>query len=186
MNNTSSVEYNILSPQEKNNIAGAVIMKILDKKIAAKKKGVAEFSDLTRPFNPNFFPIYTNSFNENNNIFMKYNGVFSHLYDSAHKNGDLVVPFRNEKDKNKVNKDIEKRKSKINDLKMKFEIKNRPPPFLAIESTSNMNTQQNINIESNVINIPIINNTLVINNDSKKINVINPPVSNINAVKINK
>ena len=89
MNNKSSVEYNILMPTERNTIAGAMIMKVMDKKIATKKKGVGEFSDLTRPFNPNYSQQYQTAIFEDNHIFKKYNGIFSYLYDSAHKNGGI-------------------------------------------------------------------------------------------------
>jgi hypothetical protein len=94
MNNRSSVNYNILSNDDKTN-SGAVVLKILDKKITNKKKGVAEIVDLGRPFHSNFNKKYHELVNDNKNIFHVYNGIFSHMYDAAHRNGNIVVPFRN-------------------------------------------------------------------------------------------
>jgi hypothetical protein len=96
MNNRSSVTYNILANGE-NSSSGAMVLKILDKKLTNKKKGVAEFSDLTRPFFPNINEKYHQYYNENKNIFHVYNGIFSHMYDAAHRNGNIVIPFRNNK-----------------------------------------------------------------------------------------
>jgi hypothetical protein len=94
MNNRSSVNYNILS-NDNNPTSGALVLKILDKKITNKKKGVAEIVDLTRPFNPNVSKKYVQTVNDNNSVFHRYNGIFSHMYDAAHRNGNIVVPFRN-------------------------------------------------------------------------------------------
>lgn len=94
MNNRSSVTYNILN-NDSNSASGAIIVKMLDKKVTNKKKGVAEITDLTRPFHPNFNRNYKDYLNENPKIFNAYNGIFSHMYDAAHRNGNIVVPFRN-------------------------------------------------------------------------------------------
>lgn len=94
MNNRSSVTYNILS-NDNNPVSGAVVLKILDKKLTNKKKGVAEFSDLTQPYNSNINHKFRNYYDDNKNIFHVYNGIFSHMYDAAHRNGNIVVPFRN-------------------------------------------------------------------------------------------
>ncbi len=94
MNNRSSVTYNILS-NDKNDLSGAVVLKMMDKKLNNKKKGVAEFSDLTRAYNPNINRKFRENHETNPNIFHVYNGIFSHMYDAAHRNGNIVVPFRN-------------------------------------------------------------------------------------------
>ncbi len=94
VNNRSSVTYNILS-HDQNAISGAMVLKILDKKITSKKKGVAEIADLTRSFNPNINHKFRQFASEYPNIFHRYNGIFSHMYDAAHRNGNIVVPFRN-------------------------------------------------------------------------------------------
>ncbi len=94
INNRSSVTYNILS-NEKNDLSGAVVLKMLDVKLNNKKKGVAEFSDLTRPTHPNINRNFRENYHSNNDMFKVYNGIFSHMYDAAHRNGNIVVPFRN-------------------------------------------------------------------------------------------
>lgn len=94
MNNRSSVPYNILS-NDNNPTSGAIVLKILDKKLTNKKKGVAEFSDLTQPYNSNINKKFCDYYDQNHNIFHNYNGIFSHMYDAAHRNGNIVVPFRN-------------------------------------------------------------------------------------------
>jgi hypothetical protein len=94
INNRSSVTYNILS-NEKNDVSGAVVLKMLDVKLNNKKKGVAEFSDLTRPTHPNINRKFRENYQSNNDMFKVYNGIFSHMYDAAHRNGNIVVPFRN-------------------------------------------------------------------------------------------
>ena len=94
MNNRSSVTYNILS-NDKNERSGAIVLKMLDTKLNNKKKGVAEFSDLTRALHPNINTKFRAYHEENNKIFHVYNGIFSHMYDAAHRNGNIVVPFRN-------------------------------------------------------------------------------------------
>jgi len=64
------------------------------------KKGVTEFADLTRTY-------YTAN-NENyskyidNHIFHKYNGIFSHMYNAAQRNGNLVVPFKDKKSEDDI------------------------------------------------------------------------------------
>lgn len=93
MSNKSSVGYNIItnfddiSPK-------ADGFGILDKASNNKKKGVAEFSDYLKPFNYNPNKRYLKCFEDNNNRFRFYKGVFSELYDSAAKNGNIYMPFR--------------------------------------------------------------------------------------------
>ena len=93
MSNRSSVEYNIINNQE-NPLTGVVNVGILDKAVNNKKKGVAEFSDYLKPFNYNPNKRYLKNYEENNNRFRFYKGVFSELYDSAAKNGNLYMPFK--------------------------------------------------------------------------------------------
>lgn len=93
MNNRSSVSYNILNNGD-NKYSSAVVLKILDKKISNKKKGVTEIADLSRKFNPNFNQYFKEVHNENPDSFKRYNGVFTFMYDSAHKNGNIYIPFQ--------------------------------------------------------------------------------------------
>jgi len=171
MNNMSSVEYNILSPTERNNIAGLVSIKCMDKKITSKKKGVAEFSDLTRKLNPNYFPQYSEAIKENKQIFRKYNGIFTYLYDSAYRNGEIVVPFRNDKEKAVIQREEEKRRTYLSSLRAKYENKSKPKKVSVKNENipSNASTQ---NDNSNAVvnsNQPVINNTQTVNNPSQKI-----------------
>ena len=101
--NRNSVNYNILNNSE-NNISGKREDALLDKNANHKKKGVAEFEDFRNPSNPNFNYRYQNLFKDNDKIFFNYKGVFSDLYDSAAKNGNIYMPFRREKDEFKKNK----------------------------------------------------------------------------------
>jgi hypothetical protein len=66
---------------------------LLDKQVTNKKKGIGEFGDLQRPtaMNPNHEHI--NAYTENPNIFKRKDGVFSHLYDAAHRFGE-DKPFK--------------------------------------------------------------------------------------------
>ena len=101
MSNRSSVGYNIINNRDiiSANTDG---FGILDKASNNKKKGVAEFSDYLKPFNYNPNKRYLKCYEENNNRFKFYKGVFSELYDSAAKNGSIYMPFRG--DKNSKNK----------------------------------------------------------------------------------
>jgi hypothetical protein len=92
MNNRSSVVYNIVN-QKENNTSGCIVMNTLDKKVASKKKGVTEFCELTRPYHHNLNPKYDQLLKTNNNIFRVHNGIFSHMYDAAHRNGNIILPF---------------------------------------------------------------------------------------------
>ena len=93
MSNRSSVEYDIIN-NFNNPVSGVVNFGIMDRALNNKKKGVAEFSDYLKPFNSNPNKRYLKSYDNNNNRFHFYKGVFSELYDSAAKNGNLYMPFK--------------------------------------------------------------------------------------------
>jgi hypothetical protein len=61
--------------------------------VTNKKKGIGEFSDLMRPtaINSNFD--HLNAFNADKNIFKRKEGIFTHLYDAAHRFGE-DKPFK--------------------------------------------------------------------------------------------
>ena len=91
--NQSSVSYNIINNvDQKFNVNNSVNMN--DKFINNKKKGIAEFSDFlnSRNYNPNYK--YINQYEQNNNRFQRYKGVFSELYDSCSRNGNIYLPFK--------------------------------------------------------------------------------------------
>ena len=93
MSNRSSVEYDIIN-NKNNPMTGAVNVGILDKALNNKKKGVAEFSDYLKPFNYNPNKRYLKYYDQNNNRFHFYKGVFSELYDSTARNGNIYIPFK--------------------------------------------------------------------------------------------
>ena len=101
MSNRSSVEYDIIN-HFNNPVAGYANFGILDRALNNKKKGVAEFSDYLKPFNSNPNKRYLKCYDNNNNRFHFYKGVFSELYDSAARNGNIYKPFKG--DKNSKNK----------------------------------------------------------------------------------
>ena len=100
--NRSSVDYNIIN-YKNNTISAKREMSILEKSINNKKKGVTEFSQLQRNFEPNYRPNFNQMLRENNNIFMKYKGVFTQLYDSYNKNGNVFQPFSKSNSNEKLN-----------------------------------------------------------------------------------
>ena len=94
--NRSSVKYNIITNQE-NKIFGKIDMSIIEKTVNNKKKGVTEFYHLQRNYEPNYSPKFSQFYNENRNGFMKYKGLFTELYDSSTKNGNIYLPFKIDK-----------------------------------------------------------------------------------------
>lgn len=90
--NRSSVNYNIISNKE-NKISGKIEISAIEKTVNNKKKGVTEFYHLQRNYEPNYSPKFSKFIHENNNGFMKYKGVFTELYDSYIKNGNIYKPF---------------------------------------------------------------------------------------------
>ena len=111
--NRSSVSYNIINNDD-NYISGVKDVCMFEKTIHNKKKGLEEFVDLQRPFEPNISKIYEKFEKENEKGFNKYKGVFTELYDSSTKNGNIYAPFRREdykvvkkeNKKNSVDRDI--------------------------------------------------------------------------------
>ena len=94
--NRSSVKYNIITNQE-NMISGKRDMSIIEKTVNNKKKGVTEFYHLQRNYEPNYSLKFSQFYNENRNGFMKYKGLFTELYDSSNKNGNIYLPFKIDK-----------------------------------------------------------------------------------------
>ena len=91
--NQSSVAYNIINnADQKSNVSNNVNMN--DKFINNKKKGIAEFSDYLNSHNYNPNLKYVSQYEQNKNRFQRYKGVFSELYDSCSRNGNIYLPFR--------------------------------------------------------------------------------------------
>jgi len=96
VNNRSSVLYNIISNEE-NTYSGAQIVRILDKKITNRKKGVAEFYDLTHVSAIKSNAEYNEAINNNPKVFYKKMGIFTNTYDAAVRNGNPDGPFKAKK-----------------------------------------------------------------------------------------
>ena len=110
--NRSSVDYNIIN-YKNNKISGKREPTILEKSINNKKKGVTEFSQLQRPFEPNYSPKYAEMFRENNRRYMKYKGTFTQLYDSYNRNGNVYQPFSKSNSNEKLNNGYRKKNLNI-------------------------------------------------------------------------
>ena len=110
--NRSSVDYNIIN-YKNNKISGKREPTILEKSINNKKKGVTEFSQLQRPFEPNYSPKYAEMFRENNSRYMKYKGIFTQLYDSYNRNGNVYQPFSKSNSNEKLNNGYRKKNLNI-------------------------------------------------------------------------
>lgn len=92
INNRSGAPYNIIT-LDSDYVSKKTIPKLLDVKTANMKKGICEFSDLTRDYAPNYNPIYKESLENNKGLFRVQTGIFTHLYDRSHRNGNIVAPF---------------------------------------------------------------------------------------------
>ena len=99
ISNISSKDYNIINFLPNNNCMN-VNGGIFDRTLNFKKKGVGEYADLTKTYSTNFDKRYSKLYTENPNRFKKCTGIFSNMYDSAHRNSNLSIPFeRSARDK---------------------------------------------------------------------------------------
>lgn len=96
INNRSSVDYNILQPDEiKDNFWSQKIeKKLLSKNINNRQKSISEFSDLTATNSLRFNKELEQQYQKNPNIFKSYMGVFSNMYEMSARNGKISVPFK--------------------------------------------------------------------------------------------
>ena len=101
LNNKSSVKYNIINHEDNNFDFKRMSMK---KGINNLTKGFGEFNDMTKIYGRNFSNEYNNAVKKNEFVFRTCNGIFTHLYNSAYNNGNLIVPFKNEKVNSVANK----------------------------------------------------------------------------------
>ena len=108
--NKSSVDYNMIS-NIKSSIDGVHEDTIFNRTLHNKKKGIGEFVVSQRPFGPNYNQTFIKLMREKGDRFRKYKGVFTELYDSAIKNGNIFIPFsenKEEQSKIKYNKNEKK------------------------------------------------------------------------------
>lgn len=92
INNLSGAAYNIINFEE-DYVSKKHSPRLLDYKTCNKKKSISEFNDLTGPNSLRFNPYFKKSIDNNKNIFNKVTGVFTHMYDSSCRNGNISVPF---------------------------------------------------------------------------------------------
>ena len=101
--NKSSVKYNIINNKD-NKISGKKEISIMEKTVNNKKKGVTEFYHLQRNYEPNYSPKFAKFFKDYRSGFMKYKGLFTDLYDSFNKNGNIYNPFSIDNNNDKISK----------------------------------------------------------------------------------
>lgn len=90
LNNRSSVKHNIITGGE-NLYSREIKPKILDKSVYNIKKGVTEIRDLSGPNSINRNPDHVKAYGDNTDVFKKQNGIFTHLYNAAHRFGENQV-----------------------------------------------------------------------------------------------
>ena len=119
--NQSSVPYNII-----NNINiiydnNDLYKNNNDKNINHKKKGIAEFSDFLKPYSYNPNMKYLDMYEKNKNRFQRYKGVFSELYDSNSRNGNMYTPFKDRFQQQHNDNSVSKKESKNHNSDIIFE-----------------------------------------------------------------
>jgi len=92
MNNRSSVNHNIIT-HKGNDHSAALIVGVLDKKVCNRKKGIAEITDANNLAALKSNKDFVHAYEKNPHQFKRSNGVFSHLYDAAHRFGE-DKPFK--------------------------------------------------------------------------------------------
>ena len=90
LNNRSSVHHNIISG-EANVHSHEMKPGLLDKQVCNRKLGITEIRDLAGPNAINRNPDYVRAFGDNGNLFKRQNGIFTHLYNAAHRFGETEV-----------------------------------------------------------------------------------------------
>ena len=90
LNNRSSVNHNIITHVD-NKHSNALVPGLLDKQVCNRKLGITQIRDLSGPNAMHFHPDYTKAWDENHNVFKRQNGIFTHLYNAAHRFGEKEV-----------------------------------------------------------------------------------------------
>jgi hypothetical protein len=96
LSNCHSTGYNIVNFQENPH---AVIRKATNLH-AGRAKGITQFSDLNRPYNPNFNQEFARVLSEDPKTFYRRTGIFSHMYDAAARHGYMTMPFEKAQESN--------------------------------------------------------------------------------------
>jgi hypothetical protein len=66
---------------------------LLDKRVCNMKKGIGEYGDLMRLTSINQNKQFCDTYHEDPTVFKRKDGIFSHLYDAAHRFGE-DKPFK--------------------------------------------------------------------------------------------
>lgn len=96
LSNCQSTGYNIINCTENPN---AVLRKTTNIQ-AGRSKGITQFADLNRPFNPNFNEDYSKALSSEPRVFYRKTGIFSHMYDAAARHGYMTMPFEKAQENN--------------------------------------------------------------------------------------
>lgn len=96
MRNCQSTPYNIINFHES---PGTLIRKAINID-ARREKGITEFADLTRLFNPGFNPEHSRAIKEDPRTYYRKTGIFTHVYDAAARLGNITMPFEKSQDLN--------------------------------------------------------------------------------------
>ena len=92
MPNRSSVQHNIINNLDNQNSA-VIYVKALDKNVLNRKKGVTEFADESRLTALHTNHDYIKALKEDQGMFKRKNGLFTHTYDAAKRFG-IDKPFK--------------------------------------------------------------------------------------------
>ena len=99
LGNRSSVSYNIISNEKEDQ--NLKIPNDIDKnRITFKSNSISKCLDSERPYSMHFNKEYKQAYMENPSIFKVYNGLFSGMYESAIKNGNIYPPFETKTSRN--------------------------------------------------------------------------------------
>lgn len=90
LNNRSSVHHNIITGTD-NKFSQSKQPGLLDKSVCNRKLGITQLRDLGGPNSMNWNPDYSKAWGESENIFKRQNGIFTHLYNAAHRFGETEV-----------------------------------------------------------------------------------------------
>ena len=94
LNNCQSTNYNIINFQDNPN----AVMRQTTNIDAKKHKGITEYADIMNQYTAKVNKDYVHAYNADPNSFKKRTGIFTHMYDAAARQGNIIVPFEKVKD----------------------------------------------------------------------------------------
>jgi len=90
--NRSSVSHNIITNAD-NHLSGRMPVGALNSKILFRKKAICDYANEAIPSAIHFNPDYNIAFQKNHNVFKKFTGICTNVYDAAHRFG-IDKPFK--------------------------------------------------------------------------------------------